>query len=455
MRARILVVDDEPSIRKVLSAQLTRDGHEVLAVADGFEALRCLADEPWNLVITDLRMPGLGGMELLAHVHVHQPGLPVVVLTAHATVEAAIAAMKLGAQDFLTKPFDHAALQAVVAKALGTERARSRSVQPDGALPTLVGVSDAAREVRASIERVAGVPTPVLVLGELGCGKELVARAIHAASPRRDGPFVAVHCDALPAGHAESELFGHERGAIPGAPTARPGRAELADGGTLFLDDVTALPRDAQARLLSLLEGGTMERVGALRPTRLDVRVVAASTTDPAAWTGSGRFREDLAYRLGVVPIRIPALRERPDDVLPFVAHALARFAARQGRAVPSVSPEAYAVLEAWSWPGNFRELENVVERALLLCDGAVIEARHVAPLVPLADEAAELVRGLKDTVRVHTARLERDLIARVLAREGGNVTRAARALDVSRKGLQLKMKEYGLRGLDEDEPRG
>lgn len=455
MRARILVVDDEPSIRKVLYAHLTRDGHEVQAVADGFEALRSLAEEPWNLVITDLRMPGLGGMELLAHIHVHQPGLPVVVLTAHATVEAAIEAMKLGAHDFLTKPFDHAALQTVVAKALGTERARSRSVQPDGPVATIVGVSDAAQALRSRVERVAGVLTPVLVLGELGCGKELVARAIHAASPRRDGPFVAVHCDALPPGHAESELFGHERGTIPGAPTARPGRAELADGGTLFLDDVTALSRDAQARLLALLETGAVERVGAVRPMRLDVRVVAASTTDPAAWTGTGRFREDLAYRLGVMPIRIPPLRERREDLLPFVEHALARFAARQGRPVPTLSPGALAVLDGWSWPGNFRELENVLERALLLCDGEVLEPGHVAPRVPLADEAAELVRGLKDTVRVHTARLERDLIARVLAREGGNVTRAARALDVSRKGLQLKMKEYGLRGHDEEDPRG
>ncbi len=475
MRARILVVDDEPSIRKVLQAHLARDGYDVDVAVDGNEALTRLGSEPWHLLVTDLKMPGLGGMELLAHVQANHPGLPVILVTAHGTVDAAVEALKLGAHDFITKPFDLAEVRAAVEKALATERARRRSLAPESTPPTrdgppdeIIGATPAMRRVWQLVDKVADTPSTVLLIGESGTGKERVARALHARSGRAGKPFIAVNCGAIPESLFESELFGHERGAFTGAVTAKPGRFELADGGTLFLDEVAELPRDLQVKLLRALQERVIDRVGGLRPVRVDVRVIAATNVDLQTAVLAGRFREDLYYRLNVVPVRLPPLRERREDIPPLVAHFLQRFNARLGTHVTTATAESMGRLLAHTWPGNIRELENVVERGVLLSEdgtlavgplGGAATALHAdtddepvtSPGTASVAQDARAGVGLKDYVRVHTARLERALIARILEEEHGNVTRAARRLDISRKGLQLKMKEYALRGEDAD----
>ncbi|MFZ5482130.1 MAG: sigma-54-dependent transcriptional regulator [Myxococcota bacterium] len=459
MHSRVLVVDDEPSIRKVLQAHLARDGHHVDCAADGAEAVERLAGEPWDLVITDLKMPGVGGLELLAHVRANFPGLPLIIITAHGTVDSAVEALKLGAQDYITKPFDLAELRAAVDKALRTERARRKSVQADPAVRgrfDLIGLTPSMQRVYALVEKVADSPTTVLLIGESGTGKELVARALHANSSRRDEPFITVNCGAIPENLFESELFGYEKGAFTGAVTSKPGRFELADGGTLFLDEVGELPRDMQVKLLRALQERMVERVGGLKPQAVDVRVIAATNVDLQQAVAAGRFREDLFYRLNVIQIRLPPLRERKEDIPLLVEHFLTRFNQRLGKRVTRVDSEAMNVLLGHAWPGNIRQLENVIERGVLLSDADSLGAEalpgfeNVASAPAAADLDGEGL-GLKDLVRVHTAKVERQLIQRCLEQEGGNVTRAARRLGISRKSLQLKMKEYNLRG-GEDE---
>jgi two-component system response regulator AtoC len=300
------------------------------------------------------------------------------------------------------------------------------------------------------ITKVARSPTTVLVTGESGTGKELVARALHEQSDRADGPFIQLNCGAIPENLFESELFGHEKGAFTGAVTARPGRFELADGGTLFLDEIGELPRDMQVKLLRVLQDRRFERVGGVRSLQVDIRLIAATNLDLAAEVRAGRFRDDLYYRLNVVPIALPALRERPDDIPLLVNHFITRFNKRLDRSVDGVTPQAMAALLAWRWPGNIRELENLIERAVLLAEGTYVGASDLTGLdgAATADDNDPDVEemGLKDYVRAYTARLERARIQRVLEAEGGNVTRAARRLEISRKSLQMKMKEYGLR---------
>ena len=462
MRARILVVDDEPSIRTVLKAHLSRDGHEVLVAPGGAEAVGTLSTEPVDLVISDLKMPGMDGMELLAWCAREQPGLPVIVITAHGTIDTAVEALKLGAQDFISKPFDLDELRQAVTKALGVERARRRDwlddsvFEPDGRFD-LVGRTAAMQKVYDLVSKVADSPTTVLITGESGTGKELVAKALHRQSSRRDGPFVTVNCGAIPDTLLESELFGHEKGAFTGAASSKPGKFELAEGGTLFLDEVGELGRDVQVKLLRALQARTVERVGGTRSIQVNVRVVAATNVDLASRV-PGQFREDLYYRLAVVPIHLPPLRERRDDIPLLVRHFLGRFNERLGKNVRDVSPEVAAALSAWHWPGNIRELENTIERGVLLGEGALLGPEALptgAPAAPSTPAVAGLPPvepggiGLKEYVRVHTAKLERDLILKSLEAEGGNVTRTARRLDISRKALQLKMKEYGLRDDD------
>jgi len=444
--SRILIADDEASIRKVLSAMLRRDGHEVEAVADGAEAMSRLQQGGFHLLVTDLRMPRIGGIELLAWCSEHAPGLPVIILTAYGTVDTAVEALKLGAHDYVAKPFDQDDLKRVVAKALATERRARREPQGDARVRTAL-VGRAMREVRALVERVAPSSTPVLILGESGTGKALVARAIHEISDRRDRPFLHVDCGAIPENLVESELFGQERGTSTGAVGSRPGRLELADGGTLFLDEVSELPPQAQARLLRVLGERAFERVGGGRTLAVDVRVVAASRVDLSAAVAAGRFREDLGDRLAGLAIRLPPLRERIEDVPLLVEAFVKKHQGRRGGRVTGVDAEALAALQAWSWPGNVRELEDVVERAVLLSSGETVRLQDLegipgAPSAPPEEEDL----GLRDFLRVHLSRLERDRIRQALEAEGGNVTRTARRLGISRKGLQLKMKEYGLR---------
>ncbi len=460
MRARILVVDDEPSIRTVLKAHLTRDGYEVVTATDGAEAVGALGQAPFDLVLSDLKMPGMSGLELLAWVTREQPGLPVILITAHGTVDTAVEALKLGAQDFITKPFDLDELKQAVEKALLVERARRRNwlddslMDGEGSRFDLVGKTAAMQRVYSLVERVADSPTTVLLVGESGTGKELVARALHAQSARRSGPFITVNCGAIPDALFESELFGHEKGAFTGAASAKPGKFELADGGTLLLDEVGELGRDMQVKLLRALQERTIDRVGGTRPLKVDVRVIAATNVDLQGMVTAGTFREDLYYRLAVVPIRLPPLRERREDIPLLVRHFVHRFNERLGMNVTLVDDGVMARLVHWHWPGNIRELENTIERGVLLSEGGALTADvlpepNAEPAGPAHGDLPPVEPGgigLKEYVRVHTSRLERDLILKSLESESGNVTRTARRLDISRKALQLKMKEYGLR---------
>lgn len=455
MHPHILVVDDEPSIRKVLQAQLSRDGYQVEVAVDGADAIRKLGEVDYHLVLTDLKMPGIGGMELLEHVRTHFPGMPLIILTAHATIDAAIEALKLGAQDFISKPFDIAEVRTAVDKALRTERAKRRSSLQDpvwpttkkGRAPEMIGRTQAMQKLYQLVEKVADSPTTVLIIGESGTGKELAARAIHNLSSRRDRPFIAVNCGAIPENLFESELFGYEKGAFTGAATSKPGKFELADGGTLLLDEVGELPRDMQVKLLRALQERTVERVGGIRPVSVDVRVLAATNVDLATAVQNGRFREDLYYRLHVIPIRLPPLRERREDIPLLVEHFLARYNQRLDKQVTEVPKSTLDRLLNWSWPGNIRELENVVERGVLLADGTALEVDLPGEEMPESLESDEVGDvDLKDWIQKETARLEKKKIQQILELEQGNVTRAARRLRISRKGLQLKMKEYGLR---------
>lgn len=450
----ILVVDDEPSIRKVLQAHLSREGYEVTVAQDGADAIRQLEEQDFQLVISDLKMPKVGGLELLAYLRTHQPAVPMIIVTAHATIDAAVDALKLGAQDFISKPFDLAELRSSVEKALRTERARRRSSLTDPGWSQspqknheLIGCTPAMQRVYQLLDKVADSPTTVLITGESGTGKELAARALHTRSSRRDRPFIAINCGAIPENLFESELFGYEKGAFTGAATAKPGRFELADGGTLFLDEVGELPKEMQVKLLRALQERMVERVGGLRPIAVDVRVVAATNVDLAAAVAAGRFREDLYYRLNVIAIRLPPLRERKEDIPLLIQHFMGRYNQRLGKQVTEVSKNTLERLGQWSWPGNIRELENVVERGILLAEGNALEVDLPEDL-PEEDTPDPLSGDidLKDWIQKETARMERRKIQQVLELESGNVTRAARRLRISRKGLQLKMKEYNLR---------
>ena len=469
-RKQILVVDDEPNLRRVLSAQLERDGYDVHTAEDGEQALGMLKEHHIDLVISDLRMPKIDGMELLRRVVGSEEAMPVVIITAHGTVDNAVEALKTGAFDYITKPFDQAEVRTVVRKALRTrdlsERDASRpiaSAAPAGVRYDIIGQSSSILDLYAILDRVADTPTTVLITGESGTGKELVARALHENSSRKDKPFIKVNCAAIPRDLMESELFGYERGAFTGAVSSKPGRFELASGGTLFLDEIGSIPVEMQVKLLRALQESEFERVGGVKTIRVDVRLVAATNSDLKKEIAAGSFREDLYYRLNVVPIRLASLRERAEDIPLLVEHFVAKFNARLKKTVTGTDEEAEALLRGYPWPGNIRELENVIERAVLFCDKSELTAADLpaevrgtspsGPPSPAPHKAADTPvgqDGLKEQVKAAMVRLERELIVRALDQTGNNVTHAARLLKISRKGLQLKMKELGLRERDE-----
>jgi two-component system response regulator AtoC len=476
-KKQVLVVDDEPNLRKILAAQLSRDGYDVLVAEDGEQGLSLLRENHIDLVVTDLKMPKVDGMTLLREAVKENPDLPVVMITAHGTVDTAVEALKLGAFDYLTKPFDKDEVRQVVAKALKTkafsdvEATAASEGEKDvpGARFGIIGESAGLTEVYSVLERVADSPTTVLVTGESGTGKELVARALHDHSSRKTKPFIKVNCAAIPKELIESELFGYERGAFTGAVTSKPGRFELANGGTLFLDEIGEIPVEMQVKLLRALQESEFERVGGIKTIRVDVRLVAATNRDLKKLIAQGTFREDLFYRLNVVSIRLPALRERNSDIPLLVEHFLRKFNERLKKNVIGVEQDAVDLLAAYSWPGNIRELENVMERAVLFCDGQKLRGEDLpgelrgaaaisSPTGSVAPPAGDATGGnvdigslppeggLKEHVKVAMSRLERDLVSRALKQTSGNVTHAARLLKISRKGLQLKMKELGLR---------
>ena len=451
MQKRILIVDDEPSIRKVLTAHLNKSGYDIVTAADGGEAIALMGRDLFHAVVSDLRMPVVDGMALLHWITGNQPGLPLIMITAHGTVDTAVEALKNGAFDYITKPFDAEELRGVIVKALATEErnARRLSDETTGKF-AIVGKSTGMRDLFGLIEKVAPSPTTVLITGESGTGKELVARALHNQSDRCDGPFIQINCGAIPENLFEAELFGYERGAFTGAVTSKPGRFELADGGSLFLDEVGELPKEMQVKILRALQERRIDRVGGVQSTDVDVRVIAATNVDLQQAVHDGFFREDLYYRLNVIPIHLPPLRDRVDDIPLLIEHFLRRFNDRLGKNIARVSPESLAALLEYGWPGNIRELENLMERSVLLSEQATLELDDLPGLrngpanLVEADDLDEL--GLKEYVRVHTVKLERARIGRVLKVEDGNVTRAARRLGISRKSLQTKMKDYGLR---------
>ncbi len=470
---RILIVDDERNIRRVLNALLTDDGYDVAEAADGDEARAALrrAGDPFDAILTDLRMPGTDGLQLLRWARDEHPDTPVVMITAHGTVDVAVEAMRAGAYDFITKPFDDAELRDIVGKAVAQAEANQTRVYEPGedvataedadraaeVLSDIIGASAPMQELFALLKKIAPSPTTILVRGESGTGKELIARAIHRLSDRAEGPFVAVNCTAIPENLFESELFGHEKGAFTGAVTRRPGRFELADGGTLFLDEIGELPGAMQVKLLRVLQERVVERVGGHSPIAVDVRLITATNADLEAMVAAGTFREDLFYRLDVVPIRLPPLRERPTDIPVLVKHFLDRFAGRLGRDGLSVDDDALAAMVEFQWPGNIRQLENIVERMVLLADGDALGRADLPREVrdgrrdPQAgvDTIREVERvpdgNLKDIVKEQSQRLEKELILRALEEDDWNVTHTAKRLGISRKGLQNKMKDYGL----------
>ncbi|MBF5043938.1 sigma-54-dependent Fis family transcriptional regulator [Aggregicoccus sp. 17bor-14] len=474
--AKVLVVDDETNLRKVLATMLRRDGYDVTVAQDGEQALAEFQKSGADIVVTDLVMPKLGGLELLKAVNAANSDVPVIIITAHGTVDSAVEAIKLGAFDYITKPFDQSELSAVIAKAAKAHAIAQRSVRADArARAAIIGDSPQMQEVYKIIDKVADTPSTVLLTGESGTGKELVATALHGASGRRDKPFIKINCAAIPATLLESELFGYERGAFTGAVTSKPGRFELADGGTLFLDEIGEIPVEMQVKLLRALQESEFERVGGIKTTRVDVRLVAATNRDLQQEIEAGRFRKDLYYRLAVVPIALPALRERRSDVPMLARHFLEKYNRKLNKRIEGLDDDALAALQAYPWPGNIRELENLMERVLLFADGPLItlkdlpeQVRHGAalataqsaapsqalalPLLHTGEAGGEgslegsLEGGLKDIIRMKAAELERDLIARALDETGGNVTRAAKLLQISRKSLQTKMKEFGLR---------
>ena len=466
--ARVLIVDDELNIRRVLAAMLKRDGYEVTAAADGEQALAVMARAPVQVVVTDLVMPRLDGLSLLRRVAADYPDVPVIVITAHGTVDSAVAALKAGAFDFITKPFEQDELKKVIAKAARAheiERQNVHGPSAEGEKPPLVGQSPAMRQVYEVIGKVADSPSTVLVTGESGTGKELVAQALHRGSPRRDKPLIKVNCAAIPKDLVESELFGYEKGAFTGAVGSKPGRFELADGGTLFLDEIGEIPLEMQVKLLRALQESEFERVGGIKTIRVDVRLITATNRDLKALIADGRFREDLYYRLNVVPMALPPLRDRKEDIPLLVQHFIEKYDRRLGKRVEGIEDDALQLLLSYSWPGNIRELENLMERSVLFADGPLILASSlpdslrerapgpqapIAAVGPLGAIAAPSGASMKEIVRHAQAELEKELITRALEETGGNVTRAAKRLQISRKSLQVKMKELGLRGADD-----
>jgi len=429
--ARILVADDEPSFRELLADILESAGHEVVEARDGLEALAALEHGSFDLLLTDQRMPRMDGLELLRHSRQLSAPPPVVVLTAHGTIPDAVEAVRLGATDYLTKPLPSpAALLAVVDRLLAPEEAAGAFVTEDPRLKELLDL----------IDTVAPRDVPVLITGESGTGKELVARRLHERSGRPGGPFAAVNCAALPESLAESELFGHERGAFTGADKARGGRFEEAHGGTLFLDEVGELPATLQAKLLRVLEERVVRRLGGAADIPVDVRVVAATNRDLQGAVAQGSFRQDLYFRLAVVPIHLPPLRERAGDIPALANHLLATLAARHRLPVPDVAPAALAALESHRWPGNVRELRNALERALVVRGGATIRAEDLA-LAPTGGP----VPGSEGTVPLDREVREREAILEALRRAGGNREEAAGLLGVSVRTLYYRLRRFGI----------
>jgi two-component system NtrC family response regulator len=444
-RGKILIVDDDASIRKVLGFILEESGYAVRAAASGAEALETFAEEPPDLVLTDIKMPGMDGIRLLKELRKLDEAVPVVMLTAFGTVETAVEAMKLGAADYLTKPISRDELTLVVGRTLRVRDLERENLSLKeslgGALrfDGIVGLSPAMREVFDLVGKVAGTDASVLITGESGTGKELIARAVHFQSPRRNARLVTVNCAAIPGDLLESELFGHVKGAFTGAIRKKDGKFHLAHRGTIFLDEIGSLPRPLQAKLLRALQEKEVQRVGEDEPATLDVRVIAATNRPLPELIRAGEFREDLFYRLNVVPVALPPLRERTSDIPLLVAH----FAEKHGGGRPvSFSADALELLETYDWPGNVRELENFCERIILMSGGGHI---GLGPVKAQLDLLAGEQREIGAPRRMTLPDMERRAVLDALVSSAWNQSRAARLLGIPRHVLIYRMKKYGI----------
>jgi len=436
-KERVLVVDDSVPTLEVLERNLATEGYAVITASNVATAIELLQSAPVDLVITDLKMPKVTGLDLVRHVRENYKDTEVIMITGYPTIEGAVEAVKTGADEYLAKPFTDIELLAAVRRALDTLRARkcrwSPTLQTPAAPQGLLGKSVAMQQVFRMISKAASTHATVLITGESGTGKEIAARAIHYGSGRSSAPFVPVNCGGIPDGLLESELFGHVKGAFTGATEARAGFFHAADGGTIFLDEVSETSPSMQVKLLRVLQEKEVCMVGSNRPRRVDVRIVAATNKDLADLVKKGRLREDLFYRLHVLTINLPPLRERGDDTLLLATHFVHRFAGELGQPPPSFSERALQVLRNYEWPGNVRELENVVQRLVLMTEGSVIDAPDLPPLMRFS---ALRATGLDRTL----AEVEAHYIASVLASVGQNKSKAAKILGIDRKTLRQKL---------------
>jgi DNA-binding NtrC family response regulator len=448
-RARIVLADDEAAARRSLGEILTEDGYAVRLAADGEEALRLVAEEGPDILLTDLKMPRLDGMELLARVRAAYPDVAIVVMTAYGTIASAVKALRAGAEDYLTKPIDVEELEHLLVAVLGRRRLLAETrllrqrLDDKYGFDNIVGRAPPMLEVFRLVEQVAPSQASILITGESGTGKEMIAQAIHQHSPRRDAPFVKVSCAALPETLLESELFGHERGSFTGAIARRPGRFEVAAGGTIFLDEIGDIPLGMQVKLLRFLQERQFERLGGNQTLTVDVRVIAATHRDLGERIRAGVFREDLYYRLNVIEIAMPPLRGRTQDIPLLADFFIRRYAAANGKSIQGLSPEALAGLMAAPWPGNVRELEHAIERAVILARGPVLDAALFQGL-PVPETRG--TPGTTDGPRIPGATMEdieRDVILRTMESVGGSVRRAADILHISPRTIQYKLKRY------------
>lgn len=452
MPVRVLVVDDEENLRLVLRTLLRKHGYEVAVAPDAREGLLQVAGFDPDFVLADVRMPGMSGLEFCGELKKRQERATVIMMSAFGSVELALEAMKVGAYDYISKPFKQDEVLLALRKAEEREALKRENkilretVQRQGALGEMMGQSDVVQTLFRTVEKVAVFKTTVLIEGESGTGKELIARALHRLSPRAKGPFVAVNCGAIPANLLESELFGYKRGAFTDATVDKQGLFEEADGGTLFLDEVGELPLPLQVKMLRVLQEGALRRLGETKDRAIDVRLVAATVRNLERDVASGRFREDLYYRLNVVSVRPPPLRERREDIPLLAEHFVQKTNAKLGTHVRTINPAARKLLFEYPWPGNVRELENTIERAVVMCAGDIIGEEELPPRIHEMKNATSQVLttgelSIKKSVRF----IEETLIKRALEKTRGNRTAAAKILEISHRALLYKLKEYGL----------
>jgi two-component system response regulator HydG len=444
-QVRVLVADDEASARSGMASLLRDEGFEVVLAEDGPSALARFEETGPDVLVTDLKMPGMDGIDLMRRVREIDPDVIAVLVTAYADVETAVRAMREGAEHYLTKPIQLDELLLVIHRSLERRKLRTETTELRARLKdrlrfdNIVGDSPAIQEVFNVIEQVAPTKASVLITGESGTGKELVAQAIHENSPRSSAPFVKLHCAALAETLLESELFGHEKGSFTGAVARREGRFKQADGGTLFLDEIGEISPAIQVKLLRFLQERSYERVGGNETQKVDVRIIAATNRDLASEVAAGKFREDLFYRLNVVNVEMPPLRARPSDLLPLAGHFLGRFARENGKAIDGFADDAVERITTYRWPGNIRELENVIERAVVMCDGPKLSAKHLPASVGAPPRGAVRIPGST------LAEIERHAILATLEASGGRTASAAQMLDISVRKIQYKLHEYGV----------